>query len=270
MVKRKWFFYSKMNLQIELTNICNFDCIYCPRPLLNRKPEYMKLEIFKKIYDIFKSDIRGIIINKDGEPFLHNNIKEIIEYIEPNKIIRIPTNGVFMNNDIVDFLISRQNKIKLVLTEHILGRKPQEEIVIKTSRKNAEYLINKRKNNITIQIIKNYINGKDNQEKDFINFYTNLGIKPKINKDIDMWCDSIHFNNNQKRKKCRSGHKQVLMIGVTGNMLLCCNDLNEEYIIGNVLEENKIELMKKRDIIFNRINIGDWDDIKPCNRCLRR
>ena len=100
------------DIQIEVTNICNFSCIYCPRDILIRKPTYIDIKLYEKIYYMFRNN-ESFILNKDGEPFLHPNIKDIISILDSNKRIRIPSNGVYLTKDITDFLAERKNKIEL-------------------------------------------------------------------------------------------------------------------------------------------------------------
>jgi len=72
------------SIQIEVTNICNFNCIYCPRDFLKRSPIYMNMLLFEKIYEMFGMN-DNFILNKDGEPFLHPNIKDMITILGQKK-----------------------------------------------------------------------------------------------------------------------------------------------------------------------------------------
>jgi hypothetical protein len=66
------------------------------------------------------------------------------------------------------------------------------------------------------------------------------------------------------------GDKGLITFGVTGNMLLCCTDLNEECILGNILTNTKNEMLAKRNEVYTKILSGSWQTLRPCNRCLTK
>ena len=95
--------YDPLNLALFITNRCNIKCSPCP--LVNSKNLSKN---FTKTDDISMDRFRWIV-NKfskvlmieitGGEPFLHNNIFEMIDYIHERKIkIKIPTNGTVIHN----------------------------------------------------------------------------------------------------------------------------------------------------------------------------
>ena len=75
---------------IEPTNICNFECKFCPtgnKELLkncSRPNGFMPLELFKKLVDDLKEfpeKIKLINLWKDGESFLHPDFPEMCQYL---------------------------------------------------------------------------------------------------------------------------------------------------------------------------------------------
>ncbi len=73
-------------VNIEVTNVCNFDCWFCPRAAMSRSKGFMTLEQFKGLIDHLqeKDFIQEIAIAGIGEPTLHRDIIQMISYIKEN------------------------------------------------------------------------------------------------------------------------------------------------------------------------------------------
>ena len=72
-------------LTLDITDICNINCIYCYKhsPLVKRSHFHqLPFELIKKVIkEAKKLGVEMISISGDGEPTLHPQIKEIIDYI---------------------------------------------------------------------------------------------------------------------------------------------------------------------------------------------
>lgn len=98
-------------LDIELTNSCNLNCIHClsQRNEMKRDIGFMSYDVFEKIANEFMQyKNRHLLICGVGEPVLHPNIKEILDYLTKMKIRHsFYTNGAFMKrfsiNKIMDW-----------------------------------------------------------------------------------------------------------------------------------------------------------------------
>ena len=106
-------------LHIDLTNWCNFNCIacWCRSPLLGDKamPEWerklsLPSDIIKGVFDDLgeMGGLRQVKLVGGGEPLMHPNILEIIEYIKDrdrNIEIDINTNFSFVDEKIAERLL---------------------------------------------------------------------------------------------------------------------------------------------------------------------
>lgn len=97
-------------LNIEPTNICNFDCSFCPIKKTNRPKGFMELKLYRKIIDRISQEkkLKVLWLNKDGEPLLHPKIDWMVDYSKKKKVadrIEIYTNGSLLNDKMAKKLI---------------------------------------------------------------------------------------------------------------------------------------------------------------------
>lgn len=84
-------------IYIEITNACNLNCSFCIKN--KRKIKYISFNEFKYIISKIKGNTKEIYCHILGEPLLHPNINEFIEYANKERIlVNITTNGYLINN----------------------------------------------------------------------------------------------------------------------------------------------------------------------------
>lgn len=89
---------------IEPTNHCNFNCVMCPhKDVPNESRGYMSMDTFKEAIRQCSAFKPSINLFLSGEPFLHPNLPEMIEYIHNHDMkVRIETNGGISRPDVVE------------------------------------------------------------------------------------------------------------------------------------------------------------------------
>ena len=84
------------HIHIEVTNVCNFACEFCPDVILERKRGHMKLGLLRKILDevaTFENN-PTVLFHVMGEPMLYPHIFEAIEMaVERDLNLELITNG---------------------------------------------------------------------------------------------------------------------------------------------------------------------------------
>jgi len=87
-------------LMIETTSACNLRCPLCPtgRGTLGRKPEFLKLDLFKKCIDELGSSLIEVNVANYGEPMLHRDLCEMVAYAKAagTKVV-MASNAHFMD-----------------------------------------------------------------------------------------------------------------------------------------------------------------------------
>ena len=80
---------------IEITNICNLACSFCPET--KRKLKFMNIEMFNKILDQIKLHTDYIYFHVKGEPLLHPQLSEFLEISHKKGFkVNITTNGTLI------------------------------------------------------------------------------------------------------------------------------------------------------------------------------
>ncbi len=83
-------------IHIEVTNVCNFKCEFCPDAIMNRSRGHMSLDLLEKILDEIASNSLSKIVTFHlmGEPFIYPHIFPAIEMaIQRGLELHLTTNG---------------------------------------------------------------------------------------------------------------------------------------------------------------------------------
>lgn len=163
-------------LNIELTNNCNLDCVFCPRKFSNRSLGLISPLLFKKIIDGIKrskSKLWTIWLMKDGEPLIHPHLAEFIAYIKGKNITRqveIYSNGILLNEENTKKIIF-SGLDSMIISLDAVDRKGYEIIKGKDEYKKVtdnvilfmkiKKKLNKNKPLLSVKIIDNGKNKKD-------------------------------------------------------------------------------------------------------------
>ncbi|MEM2489178.1 MAG: radical SAM protein [Thermoplasmata archaeon] len=95
-------------LQIEITNKCNFKCIYCIRKFWNITPKDMEFQSYHKLSENFKR-LDKLILYGLGEPLVHPDFLKMLclarDQLKDNGEICFSTNGSLLNNKIADKIV---------------------------------------------------------------------------------------------------------------------------------------------------------------------
>lgn len=80
---------------IEITNVCNLSCNFCPQTC--RPPKFMEIETFSKILDQIKPHTEYIYFHVKGEPLLHPKLDQFLDLsYEKGFKVNITTNGTLI------------------------------------------------------------------------------------------------------------------------------------------------------------------------------
>lgn len=98
-------------VMFDITNVCNAACIHCPqsiraddgaRPGFLLKREHQTMDAFRRVIDeCAQHDVRFVRITADGEPLVHPDLFEMLEYAQEKGVgqVGLTTNGSLVREE---------------------------------------------------------------------------------------------------------------------------------------------------------------------------
>ena len=252
-------------IYIEITNICNLACPFCPPD--NREKQWMTKENFEMIIQRIKEYTDYIYLHVKGEPLLHPQVNELIEIANQAGIqVNITTNGTCFKNLInknirqINYSIQSTNDVKQI-------QKTIEEI--KNFIKDTPIFLSLRLWSEA---------SKENKElhemiKKMFSITEELQDGQCLEKNIFLSIENEFTWPDIEEQKCTEegychGIKDHIAILVDGSVVPCCLDHRAEIVLGNILENQLSEIIESERA--NRILIGfqNRKAVEPlCQKC---
>ena len=249
---------------IEVTNICNLNCLFCPGN--SRNKEFMEINKFKYILNSLKGYTKYLYFHLMGEPLMHPEINKLIDLASESYKINITTNGYYINR-----IENNNNVHQINISLHSFDEKYGKSL--------NEYLedifnsVDKLNNNNTIVSYRLWTNNK--YEKDII-----AALEKKYNTKIDgntklsnkvfleyatefIWPD-LKNNYCQEKGTCM-GLRTHLGILVDGTVVPCCLDYNGQLKLGNIFTESLNDILKSEQAV--KIKEGFLNNQKIAQVC---
>jgi len=164
-----------LNLIISLTNKCNLKCVHCFKSCSSNEKTFIDYNNLINLLSYFKGKIRSLQLT-GGEPMLHDNFFQILDFSKKNFSTMITTTGTLINEKNIEKFIG-VNSVQLSLYSSY-ERKHDEFTTVTGSHKKtvqAAKLLNKFNINSVVGTIltKNTIDDIE----DFVKFSIDIGVK---------------------------------------------------------------------------------------------
>lgn len=292
---------TPLTVLIDPTNHCNLACQFCPTghpevlAQVNRSSSFMSFSCFKKaIGDLgeFPDKVRKLMLNKDGEPFVHSDLEKMIAFAKKKNVassVEISTNG---------FLVTR-NRARRILDagldairfsiEHVHDKGYFEitnrKVKYETVRCNVETFWNeKQKSGSGIYIHAKILDvGLTQEEKekfirDFSPIVDSLNIDSLMKWDggapgVDLGIEARTGMDgktpiNKGREVCPEPFK-FLAVNPNGSVSPCCVDWSYRAAVGNILEKSLFNIWNgERMRNFRRLHLERQRKKHPiCANC---
>lgn len=252
-------------IYIEITNVCNLNCIFCPQT--SRDKKFMSLSDFEIICSKVSNYTNNIYLHIKGEPFMHPELDSIIKTANKyNLNVNITTNGRLLPNNI-DLI--NNNKIRQInISLHSFNKLDDvKEIINLTEGIKDTYisfrLWNNSDNSEIISFLNNFYNVNIDIKSGRFTLKSNIFLSldnefewPSIDKDI------ISLNGTCK------GLREQIGILVDGTVVSCCLDNNGDNNLGNIFKNSLEDIIssKKYQDILNGFRCKEL--VSPlCQRC---
>lgn len=259
---------------IESTNKCNLKCTMCPRThIMTRKKGSMDFKLFKKIINEIKDYTEFIWLQDLGEPLLHPRIIDMIKYSKKNNVkCGISTNATMLN-------VGMSNKLLNSGLDYILfafdgaTKETYENI-----RVGADY------NKVRMNIL-NFLNMKVRNGKKMFCAVQCIAMDETVNEIKDfrkLWnvkgVDSIRIRQLTYTGKGDYINKRTAPcywlwynphIKWDGDMSPCCQDVNSEFVLGNVKNKSIKGMWNSAKMkLLRQVHVqGKGNQISICRDC---
>lgn len=246
-------------IYIEITNVCNLSCNFCPKT--KREYKFMDRKEFNYILEQVKPFTEHIYFHLMGEPLLNENIEWFLEESAKNDFkVNLTTNGTLLSKN-ADKLINsnaiRQINISLHSFEANKNTVELEEYInnvtdfIKKARENSDMICAIRLWNIDSAELKgaNGLNSsilkmlEDKLDVDFslaekLQEKNRVTLKDKVylNMAEKFEWPNIDLQSNNEEVFCHGLRNQIGVL-VDGTVVPCCLDSEGTINLGNIFEK---------------------------------
>ncbi len=257
-----------MNFQVELTSYCDLTCGYCPNKDMERQRAFMSDEVWEAILYSYIVPFRHVnaacpptfIGHKDGEPLLNKALParlRSLAAVVPDMQIDIYSHGLMLpkwrdrKQDFIEFLASLPNRVRYMMSYHPRNHDNSVNDYSEVVRYLSRVLLDPPPNIefVTVSHKSKWVSPE--MQEGWRMVWTGLPITVHSNCAINPWTGRIeeattHFN------KCPYEDFYHWFFGVTGNIIACCLDLEEEIVFGNVLKDSPQEMFEKTERFYVR------------------
>lgn len=250
---------------IEITNVCNLSCNFCPKT--KRKYKFMNKEEFTYILEQVKPFTDHIYFHLMGEPLLHENIEYFLkESKEKGLHVNLTTNGTLLNkvgDKIINSNAVRQVNISLHSFEANKKTVELEEYLNNVT----DFIIKARENSNIICAIRLWnmdsedLRGENNLNKEILKIIEeNLGLEFSLSEKLQesnkiKLKDKVYLNMAEKFQwpdiKIDTLGENVFCYGLRnqigiladGTVVPCCLDSDGNLELGNVFEKTLEDIL---------------------------
>ena len=250
---------------IEITNVCNLSCNFCPKT--KRKYKFMNKEEFTYILEQVKPFTDHIYFHLMGEPLLHENIEYFLkESKEKGLHVNLTTNGTLLNkvgDKIINSNAVRQVNISLHSFEANKKTVELEEYLNNVT----DFIIKARENSNIICAIRLWnmdsedLRGENNLNKEILKIIEeNLGLEFSLSEKLQesnkiKLKDKVYLNMAEKFQWtdikidtlgenvfCHGLRNQIGILA-DGTVVPCCLDSDGNLELGNVFEKTLEDIL---------------------------
>lgn len=270
--------------QIEPTNLCNYNCMMCPRgESMTRKIGYMDMHLYKEAINeisTFPDGIKkkGIELFHFGESLFHPDIIEMIEYASQsglNPILSI--NPALLTEQQINLILDSQ-PASLIISLDSLNEKNFKAIRgpkadLNRAIQNTELLLKRNRNigiKITIRMIVMDINYHETEQ--FRQFWHERGGHVDL-RDFFPWNSSSLAELGEFKKyppfmPCPFPW-QYMVVQWNGDVVPCCRDYNAEIVLGNIGKSSLKEIWSSPQYESFREKMSSGKNLPQCcTECL--
>jgi radical SAM protein with 4Fe4S-binding SPASM domain len=276
---------KKYNIILETTNVCNAKCIMCPHACMQRNAEIMSDETFTcAVNRIKEADLQPVafILNGFGEPLTDKKIFRRIKSIKQEfkkSMVKIYSNfNIATDESINDIVHCGLDEINISFNgfdkgsyENTMG------INYERTLTNTDKLLkakNQKNSHLKVRLSMALVSYNENDAQEFIRDWSRQVDSVSVNRihtyggQVKDASGKLKINFNKPVFPCKYLWNTIV-IGVTGDLYLCCLDYNGRYSFGNIKKDKILDMFYSER--FERIRKLHYerkiDNLGICKYC---
>lgn len=271
-----------ITLQIETTNVCNADCVFCPYSVMHRPKGTMDLDLFKRIIDEAATVpvITGLTLTGLGETLLDRFLVDRIKYARkmllPGVGIDLYTNGSLLRPKLTDQLIEAGLTVLYVSLNATTAEKRFEIMKLQDFEQvtaYTQYALSRQRDGFKVVV-------KGIASKDLMEVGEHEQFQQNWGGDWDKggaaylhlegnWAGSVGAPMRTKpRTACNRALGQIMVLW-DGRVSLCCFDAEGAVILGDLKTQTLREVFGGDKAVGIRLAHveGRRQELPLCNTC---
>jgi len=265
-------------IYIEITNVCNLKCKFCPET--SRNKGFMSLENFEEVISKIHRFTKLVTLHVKGEPLIHSNLEGILKILEKyNLKTNITTNGTLIKDKLeiiknskavrqINFSIhsmaQNENLNKQYLTDIFESAENLDGVIISYRLWNMKNIKENSINADIIKAIEDYYNIPNLKQQLKENEFIKLKENVFINQDMEFEWPDINKEPIIEKGRCLALKEQIAIL-VDGTVVPCCLDNNGDIPLGNIFEESMEDILNKTKSITIKNNFEN--SVITCDLC---
>ena len=245
------------SLQLEPTNCCNLDCIYCSRARSSRARGYIDFDLFRRIIDdASEVGVKKIRLYLHGEPMLHPRIVDMVEYIKRAGLaVHLVTNGTLFTRDRSEAILSSGVTFADRVIFSILGLSRQVHEKVMRGIDHEEVLENlfallelrakRRLNGPVVETIFYTVPENEREKEEFFEYWRDVvdhvQVVPRVSRQFAEFKDGKGDHGLARRKTCVYLWDRMTVFW-NGDVAMCIADLDGAHRLGNLREQSICEV----------------------------
>lgn len=254
--------------------MCDLTCGYCPNKDMQRVRTFMEDEVFDTILHRYVKEYRFVnahcpptfIGHKDGEPLLNKKFPAQLRKLAgllPDMKIDVYSHGLMLpklakrGQDFFQFLGSLPNRARYLMSFHPFNHDGSANDYTETVTYMRQLLQDPPPNVefVTVSHKSHWVT--EEIQRAWESKWAGLPITVHSNCAINPWTGRIE-EATAKFNGCPYGDFGHWFFGVTGNVIACCLDLEEEIVFGNVMKDDPAVMFAKVDAFYAEQRAGRW------------
>ncbi len=243
------------HVHLETLAVCNAACNFCPYPTLDRKGIRMSDALIEKIIDDLSAIPQSVPFTlapyKVNEPFLDKRLVEVLHQVNvrlPNAQLSLFSNGSAFTEPVLRRLATIENVTSLVISLNDHRREPYETLMHMPFDRTVDRL--RLLHRLTAegtfphQVTINRVMDGSPTDEEFMqwgrNMFPAFTTTLSMRKDWKGQVDERAMLAEAPDLPCRRWFDLSIM--ATGAVTMCCMDGRGEWPIGNVADENLLDI----------------------------